>query len=199
MSILPEIIGADLSEERKLTDHGSFTFEDASISHEPMRFVGIAVNPQGHQVLLKDGETYRTFCNPFDTRFLLVCDSRGRYIGRCERVNKVCRADDEGLQRAMGQAAHVNAARARAYLARNADHAEKKAEDDQWNEKVLSGAPVLDVEIETEMIVRNTRVTAGDREAATEHGEMVGAAVPAAEQHEEFSAAEISALLKTER
>jgi hypothetical protein len=197
MSVLPEIIGADLSVERKMTDHGSFTFEDASISHEPMRFVGIAVNPQGHQVLLKDGETYRTFCNPFDTRFLLVCDSKGRYIGRCERVNKVCRADDEGLQRAMGQAAHVNAARARSYLARNAGHAEQKADNDQWNRTVLSGAPVLDGEIETEQIVRSTRVTDGDREAATDHGEMVAAVVEGGT--DEFSAAEIAELLKTER
>ena len=197
MSVLPQIIGADLSEERKLNDHGSFLFEDSSISHEPLRYQGIAVNPQGHEVLLNNGESYSTFCNPFDTRFLLVCDVKGRYIGRSERVNKVCRADDEGLQRAMGQQAHSDSARARAYLARNAGHSEQRAENGEWNKTILSGAPVLESEIETEEIVRDTRVTAGDREAATEHGER--AAAVADHGQNEFSAAEIAELLKTEK
>jgi hypothetical protein len=197
MSVLPQIIGADLSEERKLNDHGAFLFEDSAISHEPMRYQGIAINAQGHQILLNNGESYKTFCNPFDTRFLLVCDARGRYIGRCERVVKVCRADDEGLQRAMGQAAHANAARARTFLARNAGLAYERMETDQYNQKILSGAPVMESELETVEIVRDTRVTAGDREAATEHGDSSAAAVD--QEQGEFSAAEISELLKTEK
>ena len=197
MSVLPQIIGADLSEERKLNDHGAFLFEDSSISHEPMRYQGIAVNAQGHQVLLNNNESYRTFCNPFDARFLLVCDAKGRYIGRCERVNKVCRADDQGMHRAMGQAAHANAARARAFLGRNAGQADQRSEDDQWNETILSGAPVLESEIETAETVRDARVTAGDRKAATEHGDFAAASTEPGQ--DEFSAAEIAELLKTEK
>lgn len=195
MSALPQIIGKDLAEERKLNDHGSFLFEDAAICHEPIRFTGIAVNAQGHQVLLNNGESYSTFCNPFDMRFLLVCDAKGRYIGRCERINKVCRADDAGLHRAMGQAAHANAARARNFLARNAEHADQRMDSDQWNETVMSGAPVLESEIQTADIVKGTRVTAGDREAATEH------TAESVEQpgQDEFSAADIAELLKTEK
>lgn len=146
MSVLPQIIGRDLAVERKLNDHGSFLFEDSDISHEPLRFVGIAVDPHGHNILLKNGEAYSTFCNPFDQRFLLVCDAAGRYVGRCERVNKVCRADDEALHRAMGQAAEVNAGRMREFVARNAGHAEQRAEDSDVNRRILADAPVTRAE-----------------------------------------------------
>jgi hypothetical protein len=197
MSALPQIIGADLATERKLNDHGAFLFEDASVSHESMRFQGIAINAHGHQVLLNNGEAYQTFCNPFDTRFLLVCDARGRYIGRCERVNKVCRADDEGLHQAMGQAAHANAARARSFLSRNAGHAESKAAANQWNETVMSGAPVLESEIEIVGIIKDTRVTAKDFEAATERNDYTS--LDTEQGPDEFSAADIAELLKTEK
>ena len=149
MSVLPEIIGRDLAVERKLNDHGSFTFEDSELSHEPLRYMGIAVDPHGQQILLKNGEHYLTFCNPFDRRFLLISDAAGRYIGRCEAVNKVCRADDAGLHRAMGQAAMVNGARSREFAARNAGHTEQRVQDETLNAAIVAGAPVTPKEIAT--------------------------------------------------
>ena len=146
MHLLPAIIGEDLAEERKLNDHGGFLFEDPSIAPAPMRFVGLATDVNERQILLRHDETYLTFCNPFDPRFLLVCDARARYIGRCLRVNKVSRANEEDLHEAMGQAAHHNAAVAREFLARNAERADILQADEEHNAALLVGAPVTEAE-----------------------------------------------------
>jgi hypothetical protein len=148
--VLPALIGRDLAQERRVNDRGSFLFEDASIAPEPLRYVGIAVNPRGHEVMMKDGETYLTFCNPFDTRYLLVCDARGSYIGRCLRVDRASRADDEALTMAMGQAAHVNALRARSFLARNAAQVAHRVEAEEVNAAVIAEARAVAAQAETQ-------------------------------------------------
>jgi len=138
--VLPAIIGRDLATERKVNDHGSFSFQDSSIWPEPLRYVGIAVDPRGREIMLREGETYLTFCNPFDPRYLLVSDAKGAYVGRCCRVERACRADDEALAMAMGQAAHVNALRARAFIARNVDRVDDRMGDDAANAAIVSRA-----------------------------------------------------------
>ena len=138
--VLPALIGRDLAQERKVNDHGSFLFEDASISPEALRYVGVAVTPRKQEVMLREGETYLTFCNPFDPRYLLVCDAHGAYIGRCQRVERACRADEAGLIHAMGQAAHVNALRARSFLARNAGQVEQLAEETATTAAAIAAA-----------------------------------------------------------
>lgn len=142
MSLLPAIISKDLAEERKLNDHGGFLFEDTSISPSPLRFLGTAMDVNEREVLLRHDETYLTFLNPFDPRYLLVCDARARYIGRCLRVNRVSRANLPELHEAMGMVSHQNAAVAREFMARNAERADIIADDAAHNAALLSGAPV---------------------------------------------------------
>ena len=185
--VLPALIGRDLAQERKVNDHGSFLFQDAAIAPEPLRYVGIAVNPRRQEIMLREGETYLTFCNPFDLRYLLVCDSRLGYIGRCERVEGVCRADQDRLTEAMGQAAHANALRSRAFLARNAGFAEQRAEDDLANAAMLAAASpagVVQRQQEDCKAASDRRANAGDLNDiygnghdGQEGGEVVGQSV----------------------
>jgi hypothetical protein len=177
MSLLPAIIGVDLAEERKLNDHGGFLFEDTSIAPAPIRFLGLATDVNERQVLLRDGETYLTFLNPFDPRYLLVCDSRARYIGRCLRVNKVSRANAEELHEAMGQAAHHNAAVAREFLGRNAERADNLQADQEHNAALLAGAPVTPDE-KSEQRARDRVIRKLDPETLLDEGERGDAVEP---------------------
>jgi hypothetical protein len=189
MSVLPAIIGRDLAQERAVNDHGSFLFEDASLSAEPLRYQGIAKDPRGHEIMLREGEKYLTFCNPFDPRYLLVCDSDMGYIGRCLRVERVSRADDAELARAMGQSAHVNALRARAFLGRHAHEAADRESDEAVNERLLSDAPYTAEEMLEDAGRRDVPVADSDRDAVL--------AGDTGEPQQNFSAAEIADLLKT--
>lgn len=177
MSLLPAIIGQDLAVERKLNDHGGFTFEDAAISPAPLRFVGLAKDVNEREILLRHDETYLTFLNPFDPRYLLVCDARTRYIGRCLRVNKVSRSNAPELHEAMGRAAHHNAAVAREFLARNAERADILQDDQAHNAAILAEAPVTPDE-KAEQRARDRAIRKMDVETLLDEGERGDAAEP---------------------
>lgn len=119
MSQLPALLGIDLAVERKMDSRAYFTFKDSDLDPEALQYTGMAENAHGDKVALQFGETYQTFVNPFDTRWLLVCAANGRYIGRCPRVPRACPTDTLALHTAMGQSSAEEAVRLREYRARH--------------------------------------------------------------------------------
>jgi len=142
MSVLPMILGRDLGEERKVNDRGQFSFQDSTLDPEAVSYTAIAENEHGDQIMLQDGERYLTFVNPFDLRWMLVCDARGRWIGRCARVQPVCRTDTKALHEAMGRVARVESLRLREWRGRHQGEAAQRQADERHNALVLAGAPV---------------------------------------------------------
>jgi hypothetical protein len=189
---LPDIIGADLAVERRVKENGCFEFEDREICPGRLRYLARAMNAQGHEILLKDGETYQTFCNPFDLRELVVCDAKGGFLGVCKRLENTCRNDLEGLKRAMGAAAHAEKVRLDPYRARHAGEVEAKQADEEHNALVLAGAAMLPAEKRRERIEQETEFDLADAASArkAEGGNL--------KDEQEFSAEDIAAVLRKE-
>jgi hypothetical protein len=148
-SVLPQILGPDLAIERKVNERGMFTFLDSSLDAEPVHYLAFAESIHGDKISLDYGEKYSTFVNPFAPQWLLCCDATGRIIGRCERVQRVCKTDLEALHRAMGKAAHVEKVLTTPYRARHVGEVEQLTDDAAWNKGVLAGKPITPKEIET--------------------------------------------------
>jgi hypothetical protein len=169
---LPSILGQDLAVERTVNDEGAFQFEDEDLSPDPLVYLAQVTNRDGHTVLLKDKETYLTFVNPFDFSKMIVCDARGGYIGTCDRVVPPSKARPEDLYPAMGEAAHTEKIRLAGFRARHAGTVAQRTEDEAWNDKVISGAPVLPEEIAVAARLRKlskgsaTEALAADQEQA---------------------------------
>jgi hypothetical protein len=134
-----EICGEDLAVERKVRNH-AIRFEDAEVARgRTFAFPAVAVNESGHEVLLKDGETYNTILDPFDTSRLFVMDARFALVGICSEQIVVSHADTEAAHRAMGQAARSEALAMLPYRMR---HADKEGEADRakaTNDALLNG------------------------------------------------------------
>ncbi len=151
---IPDILGKDLAVELKVNDAGEFSFEDRELGSQPFRYLARAVNKDGHEILLRDGEAYQAFVNPFSLSQLVVCSALGGFIGICRRLEAPSRDDEEKLFKAMGDAAHSEVVRLGEYRARHADDVAQKHADEAWNRKVLAGAPVLPEEKEKEKALR---------------------------------------------
>ena len=134
-----EICGPDLAVERKIRNH-AFVFEDADVrrGHE-FRFPAVAVSPQGHEILLRDGETYQTILNPFDPSRLAVLDAKFALVGICSEQIVVSHADMEAAHRAMGQAARHEAIAMLPYRMRHADREGEAKRAKARNDALLSG------------------------------------------------------------
>ena len=96
------------------------------------------------------------------------------------------------LHKLMGQAAHYNAARARAFLARHVGEARERAADEVLNEDVLADAPVLADEKARAQALRKFKpadLTDGDgAESVTIPVEDETAPVPGQVQRQTFAA-----------
>ncbi len=147
--LAPQIIGQDNGSERKVGKNGLFEFEDRNLGPGMFRYLARAVCADGSQASLGAGETYLTFCNPFDPGVLHVCKAgsgRGAYIGTCKRWENVSRADLDGLHRQMGAAAAEETRRLLPFRVRHQDEMRQRTSDAKWNAAVLAGKPVTDAE-----------------------------------------------------
>lgn len=140
---IPDILGEDLAVEMKVDNAGMFAFEDKDLGPGTFRYLARATNRNGREELLGDGEKYRCFVNPFALDQLIVCTEAGGFIGTCRRIEAIAKEDSEALFRAMGDAAHSEVVRLGEYRARHQADVDQKKEDEAWNKKVISGAPVL--------------------------------------------------------
>lgn len=192
--LIPRIIGQALAVERKVTPRGTIELEDRETGPGKFVFVARATNAYGHTVLLRDGETYSTILNPFDSNKLFICDARFRYIGVCSRQIAVSRADTEAIVRAQGQAAHNEVIRLQEYRLRHPDYAADadalRRQNARAIEVITSGKPLPGAQPNLAAIAADTDITRSDRSAATGLNQEE-------ENNEQFSAQDIANLLQT--
>jgi hypothetical protein len=97
------ILGDDLAREVNVRKN-MIEIEDIEIGPGVFRFETFIVDAMGNRDVLRDGEKYQAFINPFAPDTLFVRDAKGRYVGECRRIHAPCRGDIEGVARAMGEA-----------------------------------------------------------------------------------------------
>lgn len=147
--LAPQIIGPENGVERKVGKNGLFEFEDSNVGPGIYRYLAQAGKIDGSEEQLVEGETYMTFCNPFETDVLYVCKAgaiKGAYIGACARWNSIRRDDVEALHRQMGAAAKEETRRLLPYQARHTSEMRQRTADAKWNTAVLAGKPVTNQE-----------------------------------------------------
>jgi hypothetical protein len=143
--LAPQIIGPENGVERKVGRNGLFEFQDSNIGPGTYRYLARAARPDGSEEQLVEGETYLTFCNPFESDVLYVCKAgeiKGAYVGACARWQSIRRDDVEALKRQMGAAAKEESRRLLPFQARHTEEMRRRTEDAKWNTAVLAGKPV---------------------------------------------------------
>ena len=133
--LIPELLGMELAEERRVDKDGRFNFADDNVGPGEHHFEGVAIDAEGNETVLQDGERYATFASMLDPRWMYLCDAKGRYVGRAPRTLVPPRGDAEAHARACGQ--RTKSARSRLatvlkaaapIIARDADAAEGATE-----------------------------------------------------------------------
>ena len=190
--LAPQIMGQQNGVERKVLDNGLFEFENRDIGPGEFRYLARVRQLDGSEEMLPVGQTFQTFCNPFEPDVLHICKAgtgAGAYIGSCPRWEKVSRADVEAIKRQMGLAAKEETARLLPYQARHTQEMRRRTADAKWNAGVLSGKAVTEEDRQLARDIKETRVS--DEDVAA----MTGKEEP--ETGDVFSAAEIAEVLKT--
>lgn len=139
---LPGLLGPEMGREVTLRSR-CIEFNDAEIDPDGLRYSSMATDPFGLQVLLKEGEKYLAFVNPFRPGSLLVTDGRGRYIGAAARIDRVQKLDQEAVFKAIGRSAHEQTVRMQQYRDRHAGDVTAHQEMLEHNDLVLQGARKL--------------------------------------------------------
>jgi hypothetical protein len=102
------ILGDDMARDVKLGDAG-FHVEDIDISPEPMLFSPVVRDAEGREYCLRKGEKFEGFVNPFAPDTLFVRGAKGNYLGESKLLPRVSRGDRDGIERAYGKIAHIEA------------------------------------------------------------------------------------------
>ncbi len=93
---IAEMLGEDFAREERVK--GSyFTFQDADLAPEPLRFEARIARPDGREEEL-DGDTFKLLVNPFNLSAVFVHDAKGRFLGTARRDVRANRADTEALE-----------------------------------------------------------------------------------------------------
>lgn len=127
----PEAVAGILARDNGVeltTRSGMLELTNSEISGDPIRF-------DAH--MLPDREKFFAVINPYAPDALWVFDAKRRYVASCPRVHSICRSDVPALQRACGQAAHIEAKRLAPFRARHAQQARQMAADMRHNTRVL--------------------------------------------------------------
>lgn len=101
---LPQIFGEDLGEVRQVGSDNLVSFWDAAIDPEEMFFGPYAQDQYGEKIL-RPGDKFLCYCNPWDSRALILCDAKGGFHGLAPRVLRAGQNDAAALQAAFGRAA----------------------------------------------------------------------------------------------
>ncbi|MCX6950579.1 MAG: hypothetical protein NTV51_00080, partial [Verrucomicrobia bacterium] len=101
--LIPELLGMELAEERRVDKDGRFNFADDNIGPGEHHFEGVAIDAEGNEQVLPDGERFATFASMLDPHRMYLCDAKGRYVGWAPRTIVPTRGDAEGHARACGQ------------------------------------------------------------------------------------------------
>lgn len=134
-----KLLGDDFAEERLVKGH-QFVFEDKEIGPGEHRFEAIVTDLEGRTTHLNDRERYDTTVNPFAPNQLFVRDAKGRFLGVAKRITRTSQADLPALQRAMGEAAAIEAELLAPLRERQVKGARAKKKMHENNAAVLSDA-----------------------------------------------------------
>jgi hypothetical protein len=116
-----EICGRDLAVKRAVRN-GMIRFSDADIEcGRVFSYPAIAINQQGREEMLREGQSYLTVANPFDMSKLYILNENFGLIGTLTEQIVVSHVDMENIHRAMAQAAHAEAVNLMGYRSRHAD------------------------------------------------------------------------------
>ncbi len=142
---IPQIVGIEYGKRRK-PRRMVFEFEDREIEPNALlRYEAMAVNADGMEIRLKDGEEYLTYVNPFNHDLMFVTKPDGGYIGACRRWEIPSRADREAVMRDYGKIRGMyNEQIQRVNRLHGVPHVLERAERMSQNEAVLAGITQAD-------------------------------------------------------
>lgn len=135
-AVVCDILGPDLATERTVRSN-MIEFLDSDISPDPLRYDALIHDRHGREQLLRDGEKYLAFINPFAPDQLYLQDAQGRFIGIASRVQSVCKTNMDALHRAMGEASKRESLALAPVRARHAAQAREKADRHRHNTAIL--------------------------------------------------------------
>lgn len=93
---IAEMLGEDFAREEAVKG-GYFTFQDAELAPELLRFEARLTTPSGHEEELP-GDTFKLLVNPFNLSVVFVHDAKGRFLGTARRETRVSRTNADALQ-----------------------------------------------------------------------------------------------------
>lgn len=131
------ILGDDLAREARITS-SEFAIRDNEIGPGVYRYEPLITTADGRTEVLRDGETYQVFINPFALGTLFVRDARGRYLGEAKQIYVPCRADHDGVKRAMGASVAREEALLRDFKRRHGDQGAAKQARHEHNAEVIA-------------------------------------------------------------
>jgi hypothetical protein len=158
------ICGDDLAQARPCPAMAEVVFVNQDIeSGRPQTYrLSTCIGPAGERVQLKEGEMYLWTINPFDPRHIFITDTWGRYVGRCNRVAVVDRADLDAVGREIGIARRELSEAIAPVARRGAKRAREMIADMRTNAALLrEGGQAEAARIEAE------RAVSAERRAAT--------------------------------
>lgn len=133
------LLGPDRGRELPAVRSSMIVFEDKTLSPSELRYEAVCRLYGSAPVRLPDGEKFTGLVNPFDLDQLHLFNARGSYVGSCQRIQRVCRADTEALHRACGKAAKAEAELLAPVAAMGADLTRQRIADAKHNAQVLEG------------------------------------------------------------
>lgn len=154
---IPVLLGEENAREAVVQANGTFKIEDRAISLSPLIYIARARDLFGNEILLRHGQTYKVFCNPFDGERLFVCDAKLRPVGICSRHVSISDADMDAIRAAQVQQAREENVRLQPYQLRHAPDAAAAAATREQNNRAIA-----------ELLAKNPQLIAARKEHEAE-------------------------------
>ncbi|MEM0967644.1 MAG: hypothetical protein AAGJ81_15965 [Verrucomicrobiota bacterium] len=132
------VLHEKVGKERTVNDEGCFVFSDSQYGTGEYHFMGEAHGINGSLgISLKRREKYLTVWNPLIPDELHAFDGKGKYLGICPGRNRPSRADEEGIQRSLGEVRRVESQLLRGVSFRGKSLMEQRKADTEANIRLL--------------------------------------------------------------
>lgn len=112
------------------------------IDSEPLRYIARVWTPQGYEVHLERGKTYKRLLNIFDPSKLWIAEAqgsrKGAFIGVANLIQPACKIDSDGIHAQLGEVAHVRSLQTKAVTVRTESEAGARLARRDYNRDVLA-------------------------------------------------------------
>ena len=135
--LIPRILGEELAKEITVRQK-LFTFEDREFGPGENRYLAVARDEDGHDTLLREGQTYQVFVTPFWPEGAFICDGRGAYLGAAKRWTAPSRADGDALREQYARVKEMQSAVLSPLSVYGRDQLRRRAADAVHNTGVMS-------------------------------------------------------------